>query len=243
MENIVKKYQKAKGKLETAKNEIESTMNNMKIPEKDRLNFKNAVINEMNEVVRDASGEMIVEAIEELADAHVDFKKGLEGNPLSSQVEKAAAVYGPQYAQLSDEELLRVLDKRFDNTAERGLALRYLQARADSKKQQTGGQNMPHVQDPLTTKINETINRNVDKLDGYAAEKYQQLQAARDGETFAKNAATALKLEVDMAKGELQGVNIIHRKDALSNIEKLKGKYSIETGTKSGRIPYSRYSS
>jgi len=65
MENIVKKYQKAKGKLETAKNEIESTMNNMKIPEKDRFNFKNAVINEMEQVVRDVSGEMIVEAVKQ----------------------------------------------------------------------------------------------------------------------------------------------------------------------------------
>jgi hypothetical protein len=65
MKNIINKYSVASNKLNTAKNEIESTMNNMKIPEKDRFNFKNAVINEMEQVVRDVSGEMIVEAVKQ----------------------------------------------------------------------------------------------------------------------------------------------------------------------------------
>jgi uncharacterized Ntn-hydrolase superfamily protein len=238
MKTLAEKYSITNGKLTTATNEIESTMSNLKIPEKDRLNFKNAVLYEMQQLVDDTGREMIDLALDELSDQYVDFNRSLES---SSEIEKVAAVYGPQYAQLNDDQLLKVLEARFDKPGERSLALKYLKTRAQTKEKPTGGGNLPHVQDPLTDNMNKIINNNVSRLEGRAAEKYQQLQAAQDAEIFARNAATALKLEVKKAKGEMQDIDHIYRRDALTAIENLKKKYRVDTGTRiSGRIPYSR---
>jgi len=240
MDLMLNRFNQAMQKIDSGKGQLEEANKDLWLTDNDKRNRRQAVSNDLQKEVEAASNEIWSEAIDNLADAHVDMQRSLKSITKTKERQERAAIMGPAYAAMSNDELLRVLDQKFDNDVERGLLLDYLEARAAGKEKEQGRGNLQAVEDPLQTAINKTINKNLDRLDGYPAMCVEKLKKAQDGELFARNAEQALKTEALKQSGQLQGENIIRRRDALNNITALKEKYKIVTHeNQSGALPYS----
>jgi len=239
MEYLNKRYEETLNKLENAGQQLEQMKGDLWLTAEDKANRRQHIANDLMKEVTAATDEIYNQAFDNLAEAHNDFYDSLKGNAIDRK--ERAAIIGAAYAAMSNDELLRVLDEKFDNTTERGLLLDYLEARAAGRKKETAAPGFETVEDPLKQHITDTINKNIKRLSGYAANCFARYQEAQDGETFARNAETALRTELLKHKGELQGPNLILRRDALNNIAALKQKYNTtaQTTQQSGALPYS----
>ena len=237
MEYLNKRYDEAQNKLWNAGQQLEQMKGDLWLTSDDKANRRQHIANDLNKEVEAATEEIYNRAIDDLAEAHNDFHDSLKGNAKDKQ--GRAAIMGPAYAAMSNDELLRILDAKFDDNTERGLLLDYLEARATGKEKEKGLPGLAAVEDPLQSKIKEITTKNLDRLHGWPARRLQRYNEAQDGHKFAINAETALRTELLKHNEQLVSIDMFKRKEARGNIELLKQKYKLttqSTGTQSGAL-------
>lgn len=239
MEHLNKRYDEAQNKLWNAGQQLQQVKQDPWLTGEDKRNRQEAIAYDLHKEVEAATEDIYNRAFDDLAEAHNDFYSSLKGN--AKEKAERAAVMGPAYAAMSNDELLRVLDNKFDDNTERGLLLDYLEARAVGKKKEEGSPGLEAVEDPLQSKIKEVTTKNLERLHGEPARYLQRYNEAQDGHKFAMNAETALKTELLKHNEQLGGVDLFKRKEARGDIELLKKKYNTpsQSTNKSGRLPYS----
>jgi hypothetical protein len=221
--HIYKAYLTGEIALNNAKSKLESTMSDKWLTEEDKRNRRGVILSEVEKAVNGARGEVVTRGIEDYAEASGKFKRRLRGN--EKTVSERASIMGAQYSQMSDDELVRSLDAKFTDEAERGLILRYLDTRVEAQEPPKPTEHLAPVENPLKGKIDRVIVKNADRLEGVDASYLQDLREAKEANDFAVNASTALELELKDLKGELQvtSLDLIKRRDAVNAVKKYVG--------------------
>lgn len=213
------KYNEGWNAISKMKNLWEADKNNEWLTEADRATRKAAAASEAKKAVEQIAEDIKVMAWDSNKRAFDKFYDRLMGE--SDKVAKQAQIMGAQYAQMSDDQLLQVLESKFDNSGERGLLLSYLNARVEAKPKPkpTGG--LQPIGDPLKDKIQDIIGKNVDKMQGTDEEYLYSWRKTQAAEEFAEAASTALKLEYKHAIGELNNssTELVQRREALNKCD------------------------